>query len=92
MSTKSTRRDLLKLAAVTAVPAIVTLAPSNARAQGSWCRAEAPVRNIGFATEGPTQDPLLGTWAWREERARLREAEQHLRLGYTQLGPSPLDE
>src|SRR6185503_8663308 len=85
------RRELLKLgaAASLAVPVVMTLAPKEARAQGSWSNAKkddwrANTRDSfemkGQASRDANQSYVFpGSYQWREQRQQEEERRRRMR-------------
>jgi hypothetical protein len=100
------RRDVLKLGAAAglAVPTILTLAPKEARAEGSWSgptydfserygardwKSDINQRqNLEDARGQQNRYTIPGTHEWREQRRREEERRRQMRGDFDRFGSS----
>jgi Spy/CpxP family protein refolding chaperone len=95
------RREILKLGAVAtaAIPAILTLAPQHARAEGSWNKHSKAHKmdwrqdtRETFEMKGQIhQDPnqgfvFPGSYEWREQRRQEEERRRQMRGEFNRFG------
>jgi hypothetical protein len=78
------RRDVLRLGVVgaAAIPLVITLAPKQARAQGSWQNDDP---NDPYAN-AMMNEPMYGTWEWRQQKLQNAQQQQALRARYGGFG------